>query len=245
VAARPLLEVRGLQKSFGGLVAVQAFDLTVAAGEIVGLIGPNGAGKTTVFNMAACFFPPDAGEVLFQGRSLVGLRPHQACALGLARTFQVTKPFEESTVLANVMVGAFCRTRDRRQAARIARAVLETVDFAHRWDVVGHQLTVAERKRVEVARALATRPRLLLLDEPMAGLNPTEKALLLALLRQVRDRQGLGIVLVEHDMQAVMSLCERIALMHRGQKLLEGTPAEVAHDPRAIAAYLGEDYAAA
>ena len=241
----PLLEVRGLAKRFGGLVAVQGFDLTVREGEIVGLIGPNGAGKTTVFNMAACAFPPDAGEVRFRGKSLVGLTPHQACALGIARTFQVTKPFEESTVLANVMVGAFCRTGDRREARRLALDVLETVEFAHRRDVVGHELTVSERKRLEVARALATRPRLLLLDEPMAGLNPTEKAHLLDLLRQIRDREGLAIVLVEHDMRAVMTLCQRIALMHRGEKLLEGTPAEVAHDPRAIAAYLGEDYAAA
>jgi branched-chain amino acid transport system ATP-binding protein/branched-chain amino acid transport system permease protein len=240
-----LLEVRGLAKRFGGLVAVQGFDLTVREGEIVGLIGPNGAGKTTVFNMAAGAFPPDAGEVRFRGKTLGGLTPHQACALGIARTFQVTKPFEESTVLANVMVGAFCRTGDRREARRLALEALETVEFAHRRDVVGHELTVSERKRLEVARALATRPRLLLLDEPMAGLNPTEKAHLLDLLRQIRDREGIAIVLVEHDMRAVMTLCERIALMHRGEKLLEGTPAEVAHDPRAIAAYLGEDYAAA
>jgi branched-chain amino acid transport system ATP-binding protein/branched-chain amino acid transport system permease protein len=241
----PLLEVRGLGKTFGGLVAVQRLDLAVREGEILGLIGPNGAGKTTVFNMVSCAFGPDTGEVFFRGRSLVGLGPSQACALGIARTFQVTRPFEESSVLDNVMVGAFCRTRDRREARRLALDVLETVEFAHRRDVVGHELTVSERKRVEVARALATRPSLLLLDEPMAGLNATEKAHLLALLRQIRDRQGLGIVLVEHDMKAVMSLCERIALMHRGEKLLEGKPAEVARDPRAIAAYLGEDYAIA
>jgi len=241
----PLLDVRGLSKSFGGLVAVHEFDLTVAEGEILGLIGPNGAGKTTVFNMAACYFPPDTGQIRFEGRSLLGFRPHQACELGISRTFQVTKPFEESTVLANVMVGAFCRTRDTRAARRLALEVLDMVEFAHRRDVVGHELTVAERKRVEVARALATQPRLLLLDEPMAGLNATEKAHLLGLLRQIRDRRGLTIVLVEHDMKAVMALCERIALMHRGEKLLEGGPAEVARDPRAIAAYLGEDYAAA
>jgi len=244
-AAAPLIEVRGIRKSFGGLVAVSDFDLTVAEGEIIGLIGPNGAGKTTVFNMIACYFPPDAGRIAFRGQSLVGLRPHQVCTLGIGRTFQVTKPFEEATVLENVIVGALCRSRDAREARRIALAVLETVEFAHRRDVVGHELTIAERKRVEVARALATRPRLLLLDEPMAGLNQTEKAHMLALFRQVRDRQAIGIVLVEHDMKAVMTLCERIALVHRGEKLLEGPPAEVARDPRAIAAYLGEDYAAA
>jgi len=241
----PLLEIRGLAKRFGGLVAVNDFDLTVADGEILGLIGPNGAGKTTVFNMAACYFQPDAGQIAFAGKSLIGLRPDQACALGIGRTFQVTKPFPESTVLANVMVGAFCRVRSTREARRVALEALDTVEFAHRRDVLGHELTVAERKRVEVARALATGPRLLLLDEPIAGLNATEKAHLLGLLREVRDRRGLAIILVEHDMKAVMSLCERVALMHRGEKLLEGAPAEVARDPRAIAAYLGEDYAAA
>ena len=243
--AAPLLEVRGLGKTFGGLVAVQGFDLVVAEGEIVGLIGPNGAGKTTVFNMVACSFPSDTGEIRFRAQSLAGVTPHQACALGIARTFQVTRPFEESSVLDNVMVGAFCRTADRREAREIALDVLETVEFAHRRDVIGHELTVSERKRVEVARALATRPQLLLLDEPMAGLNATEKSHLLALLRQIRDREGLGIVLVEHDMRAVMTLCERIAVMHRGEKLLEGSPTEVSRDPRAIAAYLGEDYAVA
>jgi branched-chain amino acid transport system permease protein len=244
-AAGALLEMRGLKKSFGGLVAVQDFDLAVAHGEIVGLIGPNGAGKTTVFNVAACYFPPDAGQVLFEGRNLVGLGPHRACGLGISRTFQVTRPFEESTVLANVMVGAFCRTENTRAARRAALEVLEMVEFTHRQDVLGHELTVAERKRVEVARALATRPRLLLLDEPMAGLNATEKAHLLVLLRQIRDQRGLTIILVEHDMKAVMAFCDRIALMHRGLKLLEGLPAEVARDPRAVAAYLGEDYVAA
>lgn len=240
-----VLEVRGLAKRFGGLIAVRDFDLTVKRHEIVGLIGPNGAGKTTVFNMIACCLAADAGQVVFRSRSLLGLRPHQACALGLARTFQVTRPFEESTVLDNVIIGALRATRDVREARRLAREVLATVEFAHRADVVGHELTVAERKRVEVARALATQPTLLLLDEPMAGLTPTEKAHLLELLRRVRDQRGLSIVLVEHDMKAVMMLCERIALMHRGEKLLEGTPDKVGRDPRAVAAYLGEDYGAA
>jgi branched-chain amino acid transport system ATP-binding protein len=148
-------------------------------------------------------------------------------------------------VLANVMVGAFRGSRHAGEARRIALDVLATVEFAHRREMLGHELTVAERKRVEVARALATGPRLLLLEEPMAGLNATEKAHLLALLRQIRAERGLTIILVEHDMKAVMTLCDRIALMHRGEKLVEGIPTEVARDPRAIAAYLGEDYAAA
>ncbi len=241
----PLLEIRDIAKRFGGLVAVRRFDLTVRDGEIVGLIGPNGAGKTTVFNMVACTFPPDRGAIVFDGALITGMRPCRACALGVARTFQVTKPFEESTVLANVMIGAFCRTADARTARGVAVDALAAVGFAHRHDALGHELTIAERKRVEVARALATRPRLLLLDEPMAGLNATEKTRMLELLRGIRDRDGVAIVLVEHDMRAVMALCERIALMHRGEKLLEGKPLEIAQDPRAIAAYLGEDYVVA
>jgi branched-chain amino acid transport system ATP-binding protein len=239
-----ILEVQKLIKRFGGLVAVQDFDFALEEQTLLGLIGPNGAGKTTVFNILACYFPPDSGQVTFQGQNLVGLQPHQACALGLARTFQVTKPFVDNTVLENVMVGAFCRTTKTREAEHMARQTLDILEFSHRQDVIGHELTVAERKRLELARALATQPKLLLLDEPMAGLNPTEKAHLLELLRRIRDQQKMTIIVVEHDMKAVMSLCERIILMHRGEKLVEGTPEQVAHDPRAISAYLGEEYAA-
>jgi branched-chain amino acid transport system ATP-binding protein len=240
-----MLEIHALHKSFGGLVAVHDFHLSVGEHEILGLIGPNGAGKTTVFNMIAGFFPPDAGDIVFRGHKLAGLRPYQVCELGIGRTFQVTKPFVDSTVLENVMVGAFRRARSTREARHIALRVLESLAFSQRQDVTGHELTVAERKRLELARALATGPKLLLLDEPMAGLNATEKTHLLQLLRDIRDHQGLTMILVEHDMKAVMSVCERIALLHRGEKLLEGSPGEVAHDPRAISAYLGEDYATA
>jgi branched-chain amino acid transport system ATP-binding protein len=239
-----ILEAQQLTKRFGGLVAVQDFDFTVPEQTLLGLIGPNGAGKTTVFNMLACYFPPDSGQILFQGQNLSGMRPHQVCTLGLARTFQVTKPFVDNTVLENVMVGAFCRTTHAREAERTARQTLERLEFSHRQDVIGHELTVAERKRLELARALATQPKVLLLDEPMAGLNQTEKAHMLELLRRIRDQQGMTIIVVEHDMKAVMSLCERIILMHRGEKLVEGTPEQVARDPRAISAYLGEEYAA-
>jgi branched-chain amino acid transport system ATP-binding protein len=240
-----MLEIHALHKSFGGLVAVNDFHLGVGEREILGLIGPNGAGKTTVFNMIACYFPPDAGDIVFQGHKLAGLRPYQACDLGISRTFQVTRPFVDSTVLENVMVGAFRRARSTREARHIALQVLDSLAFSQRRDVTGHELTVAERKRLELARALATGPKLLLLDEPMAGLNATEKTHLLQLLRDIRDDQGLTMILVEHDMKAVMSVCERIVLLHRGEKLLEGSPDEVAHDPRAISAYLGEDYATA
>lgn len=238
------LEVAKLKKTFGGLVAVQNFDMTIEKGEIVGLIGPNGAGKTTVFNMVAGFYQPDSGHVRFEGKDLVGMKPYQVCALGVARTFQVTKPFVNNTVLENVMVGAFSRTAHSPEARKKALEVLEFLGFQDHKDVLGHELTTVDHKRLELARALATQPRLLLLDESMAGLNPAEKMHLLELLRRVRD-QGITLLVVEHDMKAVMSLCERIIMLHRGEKLVEGAPQQVANNPQAIAAYLGEEYAAA
>jgi branched-chain amino acid transport system ATP-binding protein len=237
-----ILEIDKLNKNFGGLVAVHDFDMSVEEGEIVGLIGPNGAGKTTVFNMVACFYRPDSGRAFFQGRNVIGMKPYQICHLGIARTFQVTKPFVNNTVLENVMVGAYCRVSNTREARRRAWEVLETVEFIEYQDVLGHELTTVDHKRLELARALATEPKLLLLDESMAGLNPTEKLHLLDLLGKIRDH-GMTLVVVEHDMKAVMTLCERIILMDRGKKLVEGTPEQVANDPKAITAYLGEEYA--
>jgi branched-chain amino acid transport system ATP-binding protein len=236
-----ILEVEKLNKTFGGLIAVRDFDMSVEKGEIVGLIGPNGAGKTTLFNLVACFYPPDSGRIIFQGTDLAGMKPYQVCALGIARTFQLTKPFVNNTVLENVMVGAFSRASSARKARRKALEVLEAVEFSEYKDVLGQELTTADQKRLEFARSLATEPQLLLLDEAMAGLNPAEKLRLLELLRRIRDR-GITLVVVEHDMKAVMSLCERIILMHRGEKLVEGTPQKVANDPQAIAAYLGAEY---
>jgi branched-chain amino acid transport system ATP-binding protein len=237
-----ILEVKKLNKSFGGLVAVHDFDMSVEKGEIVGLIGPNGAGKTTLFNMVACFYSPDSGRVIFQGKNLAGMKPYHVCALGIARTFQVTKPFVNNTVLENVMVGAFSRTAHSHEARKKALEILEFLEFQEHKDVLGNELTPADHKRLELARALATQPRLLLLDETMAGLNPSEKPHLLELLRRVRD-QGITLLVVEHDMKAVMTLCERIVMLHRGEKLVEGTPQRVANDQQAIAAYLGEEYA--
>jgi branched-chain amino acid transport system ATP-binding protein len=236
-----ILEVEKLNKTFGGLIAVRDFDMSVEKGEIVGLIGPNGAGKTTLFNLVACFYPPDSGRIIFQGTDLAGMKPYQVCALGIARTFQLTKPFVNNTVLENVMVGAFSRASSARKARRKALEVLEAVEFSEYKDVLGQELTTADQKRLEFARSLATEPQLLLLDEAMAGLNPAEKLRLLELLRRIRDR-GITLVVIEHDMKAVMSLCERIILMHRGEKLVEGTPQKVANDPQAIAAYLGAEY---
>jgi branched-chain amino acid transport system ATP-binding protein len=238
------LEVQRVNKSFGGLVAVHNFDMTVEKGEIVGLIGPNGAGKTTVFNIIAAFYQPDSGRVIFEGKELLRMKPYRVCALGIGRTFQVTKPFVNNTVLENVMVGAFSRTSHTSEAREKALEILNFLEFLEYKDAMGHELTTANHKRLELARALATQPRLLLLDEAMAGLNPTEKLHLLDLLRRVRD-QGITLLVVEHDMKAVMTICERIVLLHRGEKLVEGTPQQVANNPQAIAAYLGEEYAAA
>jgi branched-chain amino acid transport system ATP-binding protein len=238
-----ILEVEELNKTFGGLIAVHDFAMSVEKGEIVGLIGPNGAGKTTLFNMVAGFYSPDSGRIIFQGRNLVGMKPYQVCALGIARTFQLTKPFVNNTVLENVMVGAFPRASSAREARRKALQTLEVVEFSEYRDVLGQELTPADQKRLEFARALATEPQLLLLDEAMAGLNAAEKLHLMDLLRRIRDR-GITLMVVEHDMKAVMTLCERVILMHRGEKLVEGTPQKVANDPQAIAAYLGEEYAA-
>jgi branched-chain amino acid transport system ATP-binding protein len=235
------LEAHQLSKRFGGLVAVENFDMSVEHGQIVGLIGPNGAGKTTVFNMMAGFLKPDSGQVLFEGKSLIGMKMYQICALGVARTFQVTKPFGDISVLENVMVGAFAQAQNTKEARRTALEVLKMVDFMQQREMLGGELTTADHKRLELARALATRPKLLLLDEPMAGLNPTEVARFLDLLRHIRD-QGISLVVVEHDMKAVMNLCERITMMDRGEKLIEGTPEEVSQDPRAVSAYLGDEY---
>jgi branched-chain amino acid transport system ATP-binding protein len=236
------LRVENLNKSFGGLVAVHDFNMTVEEKEIIGLIGPNGAGKTTVFNMIACFFHPDSGQIIFEGNNIVGMRPYQVCSLGIARTFQVTKPFANNTVMENVMIGAFSRTRNVGEARKKALEVLEKVDFLKQKDILGHELTTVDHKRLELARALATGPKLLLLDEVMAGLTPSEKVHLLNLLRSIRN-QGITLLVVEHDMRAVMSLCDRIVLLHRGEKLIEGSPSIVANNPQAIAAYLGEEYA--
>jgi branched-chain amino acid transport system ATP-binding protein len=237
------LEVENVKKNFGGLVAVHDFDMTVEKGEIVGLIGPNGAGKTTLFNMIACFYPPDSGRVVFQGRDIVGMKPYQVCSLGIARTFQVTKPFLNSTVLENIMVGGFLRGSNAREARRIAMEILELLNFSDKKDAMGHEITTADQKRLELARSLATKPSLLLLDEVMAGLNPAEKVLLVDLLRRINS-QGITLLTVEHDMRAVMSLCERIIVMNRGGKLVDGPPQRVANDQQAIAAYLGEEYVA-
>ena len=233
-----MLEVAGVSKAFGGLKAVDNASLTVDAGEIVGLIGPNGAGKTTLFAAIAGFHRPDAGRIAFGGRDITGLPPHKICAAGMVRTFQITQPFAKITVRENIMVGAYFTTADRRAAAAKAEAVAAQVGMADQLDQNGADLTVAGRKRLELARALATGPRLLLLDEVMAGLNPTEISEIVAIIKSIRH-SGVTILLIEHVMQAVTSLAERVYVLNQGRMIAEGTPAAIAENPLVVEAYLG------
>jgi branched-chain amino acid transport system ATP-binding protein len=236
-----LLEARGISKRFGGVQAVSALDLTLDEGEVVGIIGPNGAGKTTAFNLLSGFLPPDAGEIRFRGRSVLGWKPHAICALGMARTFQIVRPFPRLTVLDNVLVGALARHGRAETARERAHAVVERLGLGAKVAAPAAGLTLAERKRVELARALATEPALLLLDEVMAGLNPTEIAVLVALIRDIHAG-GVSILLIEHNMRAVMALSQRILVLSFGERVAEGPPAAIARHPRVIEAYLGEEY---
>jgi branched-chain amino acid transport system ATP-binding protein len=233
-----MLEVREVSKSFGGLKAVDRASLDVAPGEIVGLIGPNGAGKTTLFATIAGFHQPESGTVSFEGKPITGLAPHRICAAGMVRTFQITQPFAGISVRENIMVGAYLHTADRRLAAREAEAVAALVGMKDQLDQRGADLTVAGRKRLELARALATGPRLLLLDEVMAGLNPTEIVEIVGVIRNIRAA-GVTILLIEHVMQAVTSLAERVYVLNQGRMIAEGTPAAIADDEQVIEAYLG------
>ncbi len=239
-----LLELHRVSKHFGGIRAVEEFSLEVRAGEIVGLIGPNGAGKSTLFNCVAGLFPPTSGEIVFQGKRIDGRKPWDLCRMGIARTFQIVKPFASRSVLYNVTVGAFAVTSRLPEAERWAREVLRTLRMEDKADMRAATLTIADRKRLEIARALATRPRLLLLDEVMAGLRPTEVDEMVAVIRRLRE-SGITFFVIEHIMRAVMALSDRIAVLHFGHKIAEGTPQEVARDERVIKAYLGEDYGAA
>ena len=237
-----MLEVRNLTKYFGGLGAVRNLSFEVEKGQIFGLIGPNGSGKTTVFNLINGFYSPTSGEILFKGKPITGFKPNVICRKGIARTFQVVKPLSRMTVLENVMASAFCRVNSLDKAKEEALKTLEFCVLLHRKDYLAKSLTIGDRKRLEIARALATRPELLLLDETAAGLNPTELDQAINLIRKIRDR-GVTILIVEHIMKVIMSISDRIHAINYGQTITEGAPQEVANNQAVIEAYLGEAYA--
>ncbi|MBV9752909.1 MAG: ABC transporter ATP-binding protein [Hyphomicrobiales bacterium] len=236
------LVIRNLSKRFGGLRAVQDVTFSVGENETLALIGPNGAGKTTSFNLITGFFRPDTGSITAFGREIVGLRPHDICAHGLARTFQVAKPFGAMTVLANVMTGAFLRDKRIEAARQKARDAIDFVGLSAKEQTPARDLTTIDQRRLEMARALATEPRLLLLDEVMAGLNPSEIDQAVALIGKLSKR-GLTIVIVEHVMRAIMAVARHIVVLDHGQKIAEGSPREIVENPEVIRAYLGSGYA--
>jgi branched-chain amino acid transport system ATP-binding protein len=235
-----LLVVDGLTKVFGGLHAVSGLSFAVEQGSVVGLIGPNGAGKTTSFNLISGFHRPTAGQVTFKGERITGLLPDDICRRGLTRTFQIVQPFPQLTVLQNAMIGAYARQRSVASARAKAGEVLRRLGMAERGEELARNLTLADLKRLEIGRALATEPDLILLDEVVAGLTPTEVEEMIALLRQIRA-DGITLLLIEHVMQAVMALSDVIIVLHHGEKIFEGPPQAAAKAPQVIEAYLGEE----
>jgi branched-chain amino acid transport system ATP-binding protein len=239
--APALLTLERVTKRFGGLTAVREVSLQVRPGDLLGIIGPNGAGKTTLFNVIAGYFRPEEGRVVFDGVDVTGRPAHEVSRLGLTRTFQIVKPFGNLSVRDNVMIGALTRRASTREARADADRMIDLCGLGPHAAARARALPVALRKRLEVARALATQPRLLLLDEVMAGLNPTELAGIIDLVRRVHA-QGVTLIVIEHIMAAMMRLAQRIVMLHHGEKIAEGTPREIAGDRRVIDAYLGEEF---
>jgi branched-chain amino acid transport system ATP-binding protein len=239
----PLLKLEKLNKKFGGLVVTKDITIDVEDDQIFGIIGPNGAGKSTLFNQISGYIRPDSGTITFRGEDITGLPPYRLCKRGIGRTFQIVRPFPSRTVLDNVAVGAFARTSNRHEALAIAEKIVHQLGLGRRMEVLAKNLTIVDRKRLELAKALATQPRLMLLDEILAGLTPSEVDEAIGMIRNIRD-SGVTIVMIEHVMRAVMALCERVLVINYGQRIADGTPAEVIKHPEVISAYLGEEHAA-
>ncbi|HVP80533.1 MAG TPA: ABC transporter ATP-binding protein [Thermodesulfobacteriota bacterium] len=234
-----LLQIRDVSKRFGGLTALMAISYSVEKGEILGLIGPNGAGKTTLFNVVNGFYPPSKGDVLFKGERISHLQPYQICRRGIGRTFQVVRPLQRMTAFDNVIASAFLRAKDKAAAEKVALEVLEFTGLLGDRNLVSKGLPLGKRKKLEIARALATQPEMLLLDESFAGLNPFEQNELIDIIRKVKAR-GITIMIIEHHMKVIMSLSDRVVVLNYGEKIAEGTPKEIANNPLVIEAYLGE-----
>ncbi len=236
-----ILNVKNLTMKFGSLAAVDDVSLSIGKGEIIGLIGPNGAGKTTFFNCLTGYLTPQNGAVQFDGHAITGMRPNRICRLGLARTFQIVQVFREMATWENVIVGAFCRTANSAEAYQETMEILKFTGLYERKDSVVGNLTIADQKRLEISKALATKPHLLMLDEAMAGLNATETIEAIELIKKIRDR-GITLIVVEHVMEVIMSISERVVVFDSGKKIAEDTPEKIVKNPRVIEAYLGEAY---
>jgi branched-chain amino acid transport system ATP-binding protein len=239
-----VLEVKGISKWFGGNPVLKDITFHIGRGEIVGLIGPNGAGKTTLFNVVSGFYHSRTGSIRFKGEDISRQKPEEISRKGMCRTFQITKPFSNLTVLKNVVIGALSRGRSIGHAEKKAKEVLELVGMLEKSDLLGKSLTIADRKRLEIARALATSPELLLLDEVMAGLNPNELNEMIDLVKKLRE-MGITLFVIEHIMTVIMGISDRIIALDHGEMICTGSPQKVANDPQVLKAYLGEDYVAA
>jgi branched-chain amino acid transport system ATP-binding protein len=237
-----LIEVKDITMRFGGLAAVADVSFVLNKGEILGLIGPNGAGKTTLFNVINGFYRPTKGDVYLNGKKVTNLKPHVLCKMGVARTFQVVKPLQRMSTLDNVIASAFIRTRSKAEAHEVSLEVLKFTGLFDDMNVLSKGLPLGKRKRLEIARALATQPEIILLDEAFAGLNPTEINEQIEIVNKIRTERGITILIIEHHMRVIMAVSDRIVVLNYGQKIAEGTPSEIGHNPAVIVAYLGEEH---
>ncbi len=239
-----LIEVKNISKQFGGLTALTDVSFVLNKDEILGLIGPNGAGKTTMFNVINGFYHPTKGDVFLNGKRVTNLRPHVLCKLGVARTFQVVRPLQRMSTLDNVVASAFIRTKSKAEAEKVSLELLQFTGLYEDINVLSKGLPLGKRKRLEIARALATKPEIILLDEAFAGLNPTEINEQIEIVKKIRTERGITILIIEHHMKVIMAVSDRIVVLNYGEKIAEGTPSEIGHNPVVIEAYLGEEHGA-